>query len=157
LKRIVSERVIQLTWFVASVYATGAVWFYLSKEDYVSAIASVFSAIVLCAMAVYLHGLNDRSEQSRAQREQLGLFLKEAEALSAQANDIPPPIEAHNTWVARVETYLTDALDSSYAARFGNFHGMTFYGTSNPNSGLKQSFEGRSRRLHEFMAELGQK
>jgi hypothetical protein len=157
LKRIVSERVIQLIWFIASVYATGALWFYLSKEDYVSAIASIFGAVVLCAMAVYLHGLNDRSIQLRVQREQLGHFLKEAEALSAQANDIPPPIEAHSAWMERVETYLTEALDSSYTERFGNFHGMTFYGTSNPNSGLKQSLEGRSRRLHEFIAELGQK
>ena len=156
MKRVVSERVIQLIWFIASVYATGALWFFLSKDDYVSASISALSAVALCAVAMYLHGLNDQSRQLRAQREQLGNFLKEAEAISAHANEDPPPVEVHNSWVARVEKFLTEALDSSYAARFGNFHGMKFY-VSNPNSGLKTSLEGRSRRLHEFIAELGRK
>jgi len=155
-KRIVSGRVIQLLWFVASVYATGAVWFFLSKDDFLSASVSAVSAIVLCAVAMYLHGLNDQSRRLHIQREQLGTFLREAEALTARANEDPAPLAAHNDWVARVEKYLTEALDSSYAVRFGNFHGMSFY-VSNPNSGLKMSLQGRSRRLHEFIAELAGK
>jgi len=155
-KRVVSERVIQLVWFIASVYATGAVWFFLSKDDYISAGVSALSAIALCIVAFYLHGLNDKSKRLHVQREKIGGFLKEAEALTARANENPAPIEAHNEWVARVEQYLTEALDASYAVRFGNFHGMTFY-VSNPNSGLKMSLEGRSRRLHEFIAELAAK
>ena len=77
--------------------------------------------------------------------------------MSAQVNHDPLPIEAHNAWVVRVENYLKQALDASYAARFSNFHGMQFYSNSNPNSGLKMSIEGHSRRLHEFISELSQK
>jgi len=156
LKRVVAERVIQLVWFVASVFATGAVWFFLSKDEYISALVSALSAVVLCAVAMYLYSLNDLSKRLKVQREKLGGFLKEAEAISASANNDPPPIGEHNAWVARVEAYLTEALDASYAARFSNFNGMTFY-VSNPNPGLKKSLEGRSSRLHEFIAELAQK
>jgi hypothetical protein len=155
-KRVVSERVVQLVWFIAGVYATGAVWFFLSKDDFISAGVSALSAIALCIVAFYLHGLNDQSKRLHAQREKIGGFLKEAEGLTARANDDPAPIEAHNEWVARVEKYLTEILDTSYAVRFGNFHGMTFY-VSKPNSDLKKSLEGRSRRLHEFIAELAAK
>jgi hypothetical protein len=91
--------------------------------------------------------------QLQAQREQLGAFLLEAHSLSARANEDPGPLAAHNEWVARVESYLAEALDSSYVARFRDFQGMTFH-VSNPNSGLKKSLDGRSRRLHEFIAEL---
>lgn len=156
MKRVVSERVVQLIWFIAGVYATGAVWFFLSKDDYLSASVSVLSAIVLCMVAFHLHGLNDQSKRHHALREKIGSFLKEAEALAARANEDAAPIDAHNEWVARVEHYLTETLDSSYAVRFGNFNGMTFY-VSNPNPDLKRSIEGRSRRLHEFITELASK
>jgi hypothetical protein len=152
-KRFVSDRAIQLAWFTAGVFATGAVWFFLSKNDLVSVGISAFGAIAFVVVAMYLHGLNDQSKQLRMKREQLGSFLKDAEALMGRANEDPGPIQAHNDWVAQVERYLTETLDSSYAARFGNFDGMTFY-LSNPNSGLKRSLQGRSRRLHEFIAEL---
>jgi hypothetical protein len=105
---------------------------------------------------VWLQYDQGSSPRHHAQREQLGSFLLEAQALTARANEDPAPLAAHDDWVARVEYYLAEALDSSYVARFGNFQGMTFY-ISNPNSGLKKSLEGRSRRLHEFIAELAGK
>ena len=155
-KRLVSERVIQLVWFIAGVYGTGALWFYLSRDEYGSAAISTGAAFVLAVMAVYLQGLNDRSKRTRQIREAIGEYLKQAEKLNERANENPLPIAEHNTWVSTVESYLTTHLDSSYAARFGNFHGMTFYITSNPNSELRKSLDGRSRRLHEFLAELAQ-
>ena len=156
MKRVVADWVIQLVWFVASVFATEAVWFFLSKDAYIPAGVSALSAVVLCVVAMYLQSLNDLCKRLKVQREKLGYFLKEAEAISARANNDPPPVDEHNSWVARVEVYLTDALDASYAARFSNYNGMTFYVT-NPNPGLKKSLEGRSRRLHEFIAELAQR
>jgi hypothetical protein len=155
-KRLVSERVIQLVWFIAGIYGTGALWFYLSRDEYGSAALSTVAAIVLAGVAVYLHGLNDRSKRTREIREALGQYLKEAEKLTARANESPLPIAEHNAWVSAVESYLAAHLDSSYSARFSNFHGMTLYASSNPNSGFKTSLDGRSRRLHEFLTELAQ-
>lgn len=155
-RTLVSDRVIQLVWFIAGVYGTGALWFYLSRDEYVPAIASTGAAFALAAVAVYLHGLNDRSKRNRETREALARFLKEGEALAARANENPPPIAEHNAWVSRVEQFLTASLDASYTARFSNFYGMTLYASSNANSGYKASIDGRSRRLHEFLAELSQ-
>lgn len=156
MKRIVSERVIQLTWFLASVFATGAVWYFLSRDDLPTAGISTAAAVVLGGLAFYLHGLNDSAAKTRKQREQLGVFLKEAQALSAHENEDPPPIQEHNDWVARAEAYLREELDASYAVRFSDVNGLTFY-LSNPNMGLKKSLQGRSRRLHEFIEELARK
>ena len=155
-KHIVSERVIQLTWFIAGIYGTGALWYFLSRDEYIPATMSTAGAVGLAAIALYLHGLNDKSNQSRDAREQLATFLKEADGLTQRANEVPLPIEEHNIWVSRVEQYLTERLDSSYAARFSNFAGMTFYVSTNYNSSFKTSLEGRTRRLHEFIAELAQ-
>lgn len=155
-KHTVSERVIQLTWFIAGVYGTGALWYYLSKDDYFTAGVSTLSAIVMAAMALYLHGLNDKAKQSRQIREQLAAFLKEAELLGQRADETPLPVEEHNAWVSRVENYLSAELDGSYAVRFSNFSGLTLYATTKPNSDFKTSLQGRTRRLHEFIAGLAQ-
>lgn len=156
MKRIVSERVIQLTWFLAGVFATGAIWYFLSRDDLLSAGMSFAAAVILGCLAFYLSGLNNNEARYRRQREQLGVFVTEAQALSIHENDDPPPIQAHNDWVTRVEAYLRRELDGSYAVRFGDFNGLTFY-LSNPNMGFKKSLQGRSRRLHEFIEELARK
>lgn len=156
MKRVVSERVIQLTWFMAGVFATGAVWYFLSQDDFPTAGISAAAAVVLGGLAFYLHGLNDNAAKTRKHREQLGAFLTEAQALSARENEDPPPIQEHNDWVARTEVYLREELDTSYAVRFSDFSGLTFF-LSNPNMGLKKSLQGRSRRLHEFIEELARK
>jgi hypothetical protein len=156
MRRTVPAWLLQLVWFLAGVFATGAVWFFLSKDEYVSAWLSVGATVALVLVAVQLHRLNDRDARFRGIREALAAFATEASALAAKASEEPLPVEAHNDWVARVEAYLRTELDSSFAARFGNFSGMTFYGDGSPRSKLKNSLDGRTRRLHEFIREFAE-
>ena len=154
MKRSVPDWLVQLVWFLASVYATGALWYFLSRDDLLSAAFSLCGAVVLVFVAIQLHRLNDGSSRFKAHREQLAVFMKEAEGLRARSVEEPLPVPAHNEWVSRVEAYLKEQLDASYAARFGNFSGMTFYGDGSQRSEYENSIRGRSTRLHEFIKEF---
>jgi hypothetical protein len=146
----------QLVWFLAGVFATGAIWFFLSRDEYLPAWLSVAATVVLLVVAVQLHRVNDRDARFRGRREALSVFAEQASSLAAKASEEPLPIEAHNEWVSRVEAYLGKELDASYAARFRNFSGMTFYGDGSPRSNYKNSLDGRTRRLHEFISEFAE-
>jgi hypothetical protein len=147
---------LQLVWFLAGVFATGAVWFFLSRDEYLFAWLSVGATIVLTVVAIQLHRVNDREARFRERREALAAFAEQATLLSARSSEEPPPIDAHNDWVSSVEAYLRRELDSSYAARFGNFSGMTFSGDGSPRSKYRNSLDGRTRRLHEFIREFAE-
>jgi len=155
MKRSVPDWLVQLVWFLAGVYATGALWYFLSRDDPLSAALSFCGAVVLAFVAVQLHRLNDKSSRFKAHREQLAGFMKEAEVLLARSTEEPLPVPEHNEWVARVEAYLREQLDNSYAARFGNFSGMTFHSDGSQRSQNRNSINGRSTRLHEFITEFG--
>ena len=154
MKRLIPDSHITLVWFIAGIYATGALWYFLSKDEFVGAALSVFGAAALAVLAVYLHRLNDKDERRRALRELLAGFLKELQALRARANEMPPPMDEYSAWVKKVTEYLGASLDRSFATRFGDFSGLTFY-SSNPNSGFKTDIDGRAMRLHEFIVGLG--
>lgn len=89
-------------------------------------------------------------------RERLGEFLAEAQQLRLRLNGGTVPVADHNAWVDRVNEYLRTNLGKAYEVRFSDFSGMTFYGDSSERSQMSRSLEGRSRRLHEFMAEMPQ-
>jgi hypothetical protein len=155
MQRVIPDWLLQLVWFLAAVCATGAVWYFLSRNDYASALFSAFGAIAFTVVAICLHRLNDRSARFRAHREALAAFIKEGEALLGRAEEQPLPVVEHNEWVKRVEKYLSSSLDSSFAARFSNFSGMNFFSGGKKNSEYKISIDGHTRRLHEFIRELG--
>ena len=90
----------------------------------------------------------------RQRAEKLAAFLKEAENLRQRLEESPLPIRDHNEWVERVSQYLKENLGTAYEIRFGDFSGMTFYGDGSERSKMSRSIEGRSRRLHEFIAEV---
>jgi len=92
--------------------------------------------------------------ERKLQAEKLAAFIQEAQAFRAQLDKVPLPVAEHNAWVARVEAWLRDNLGVAYAVRFSDFSGMTFYGNGSEKSNMSRSLEGRSRRLHEFIAEL---
>jgi AcrR family transcriptional regulator len=145
-KRVIEDWVITLTWFVASVFATGAVWYFLSKDDLFATVLSGAAAASIAVVAIQLQRVNDRSSRLRKQRERLGSLLQEAGALGSD------PQEADvATWASRVEEFLGSELDASYIARFRDFSGMTFY-----SGGMTKQLQGRSRRLHEFIIELSE-
>jgi hypothetical protein len=156
MKRAVPDWLVQLVWFLAGVYATGALWYFLSRDDSLSAALSFGGAVVLTFVAVQLHRLNDRTSRFKAYRERLGGFIKEAEVLLARSAEEPLPIQEYTEWAARVENYLTECLDASYGVRFGNFSGMTFYGDGSEKSTYENSISGRSTRLHQFITEFSE-
>ena len=156
MKNLVSDWLIQLVWFLAGICATGAFWYFLSRDDIVSTILSGLAAAAFAIIAIYLHRLNDRSSRYRAHREKLASFIKEAHAILARLNEQPLPIGDYNEWVERVVKFLTESLDESYAVRFNDFSGMTFYGDGSERSRLKNAIDGRIRRLNEFLPELNQ-
>lgn len=84
----------------------------------------------------------------------LGKFLTEGQQLLPESRDSPLKIREHNDWVERAEAYLGQHLGSAYVVRFSDFSGMTFYGDGSERSNLRKSVDGRSRRLHEFIAEV---
>ena len=152
MKRNIPDWLIQLVWFLAGVYGTGALWYFLSRDDILSSTLSLAGAAILTFVAVQLIRLNDRSTRFKVRREKLADFMKEAEVLQNRSTEEPLPIQEHNDWVTRVEEYLKEQLDSSYVARLSNFNGMTFFGGSD----YKNSLIGRSARLHEFITEFSE-
>ena len=156
MKRPVPSWLTQLVWFLAGVFATGAVWFFLSRDEHLFAWLSVAAAAVLTFVAVQLHRVNDRDTRFREIREKLAAFAQEATALVARSSEDPLPTQEHNEWVSKVEAFLRSDLDSSFVARFSNFSGMTFYGDGSPKSNYRNSLDGRMRRIHEFMGEFGE-
>ena len=156
MKRLLPAWLLPLVWSLVGIYGSGALWFYLSRDEYVSAWLAVAGTVVLTLVAIQLHRLTDREARFRGIREKLAAFAEEASSLVAKSTEQPLPVEEHNAWVSRVEGYLRSELDASYIARFSNFSGMTFYGDGSPRSQLKNSLDGRTRRIHEFMREFGE-
>ena len=146
----------QLVWFLAGIYATGALWFFLSRDEYVFALLSALATVALTVVAIQLHRVNDRGARFREFREKLAAFAGQASSLSARAVEEPLPINSHNEWIASVDAYLRENLDESFVVRFGNFSGMTFYGDGSPKSNYKNSLDGRTRRLHEFIRDFSE-
>lgn len=151
MKRLVPDWQVQLVWFMAGVFATGAAWYFLSRDEFLPAGSSAAAAVVLATVAVLLQRLNDRNVRFSGYRENLARLLNEAEALFRAHNGQRIPEDAYKDWVARATKYLREQLDESYVARFGNFSGMTFFSGSGPE---KNALDGHCRRLHEFIREF---
>ena len=97
------------------------------------------------------HGrVEDHAEEIQA----LADFLAQAQRLQARVDEVPIPVEDHNTWVQTVEDYLRTRLGPGYMVRFSDFSGMTFFGEGTERSQMSRSLQGRARRLHEFISEL---
>ena len=153
MKRLVPDWQVQLVWFLASVFATGALWYFLSRDEFLPALVSAGAAVALATIAVRLHRLNDRSARLKTHRENLARFLEEAEAMLQRHSGQRVPADAYTDWVTRAKGYLRDQLDQSYVARFSNFSGMTFFAGAGPE---KNAIDGHCRRLNEFIREFNE-
>ncbi len=156
MKRPVPDWLPQLVWFLAGIYATGALWYFLSKDDLFSTGLSVVGAASMTVVAIQLQRINDRSARFRRVREGLAAEVERATSLLKRQTDSPLPIKEHNDWIAEVESWLQGNLDRSYVVRFGNFSGMTFYSDGSERATFRNSLDGRVRRLNEFIQEFSE-
>jgi hypothetical protein len=154
MKRPVPDWLPQLVWFVASIYATGALWYFLSKDNFVAAWLSLFGATTMAFVAVQLHRINDKSTRLRILRQALAAEVERATALLQRQTESPLPMKDYNDWIQAVEAWLLKNLDQSYVVRFGNFSGMTFYSDGSERATFRNSLDGRVRRLNEFIHEF---
>jgi hypothetical protein len=150
----VREGMSPTAWFVAGIFATGAFWYFLSNKNYYGTVGSGLGAALFAGLAIYLHRSSDKSSLQAPHREELSRFLSEAQSLRARLDEQPLPVADHNDWVGRVDEYLRKNLGPEFEVRFSDFSGMLFYGDGSEKSKMSRSLEGRSRRLHEFIAEL---
>ena len=154
MKNLVPDWVIQLVWFAAGIFATGAFWYFMSVKDFIPTVISGISAVAFATIAAYLQKLNDRSIRYGIQRGKIAAFIREAHTLLSKLNEEPLPILALNQWVESTTQYLKTELDESFAVRFSDFSGMTFYGDGSEKSWFKNAIDGRIRRLNQFLSEL---
>lgn len=63
--RTVPDWSIQVAWWVSGIFATGALWYFLSTQSYRSAGLSVACAVVFAAIAVALHRKKDAASLAR--------------------------------------------------------------------------------------------
>jgi hypothetical protein len=113
---------------------------------------------VLTVLA-YFAGVSRTKKQvrdKRRQADQLGNFLLQAQDIRKRLDENPLPIADRDAWVARVTLYLRTDLGTAYDRRFRDFSGITFFGDGSPRSQMRNSLEGYSQRLHEFINELEQ-
>ena len=55
---------LQITWFIAGVFGTGAFWYYLSQKDILLTSVSAAAAVLFAALAIGLHIWSDGKRQA---------------------------------------------------------------------------------------------
>jgi hypothetical protein len=83
----------------------------------------------------------------------LSNFILDGQALRERSTETPLPIEAHNSWVDRMNEYFEQSGKPEYKVRLSDFSGMVFLGDSSEKSQFEKSIDGRLQRLHEFLKE----
>lgn len=81
---------------MAGIFATGAVWYFLSNKDYVGTVVSIVGAGCMAVAAITLHKINDRSERFVI-RERLAEFVFEATSLLNRQTENPIPVHMSTT------------------------------------------------------------
>jgi hypothetical protein len=69
MQRMIPDWLLQLTWFLAGVCATGGFWYFLSQKNHIATLWMGFGALVLALLAVAFHihnGLFWRADGSRS-------------------------------------------------------------------------------------------
>ena len=59
---------IEAAWWASGVFATGAVWYFLSTREYALAIAAAVAAAVFAAVAIILHRKKDAVDAAEASK-----------------------------------------------------------------------------------------
>lgn len=140
--------VLELIALLACVYL-GFLWYTVPSGNYEPPFA--ISALVLG----FTELIRRYSPSGGINPEKLADFIREGQDLRARLNEEPLPIRDHNDWVERMVSYFKQHKGRAYEARLSDFSGMTFHGDGSERSRMTTSIEGRVRRLHEFISELG--
>jgi hypothetical protein len=107
---MIPEWLIQLTWFAASVCATGVFWFFLSNKNYVATLWTGFATIVLSLAAVTLHIHNDIKRRAADAPESALPETAVIESVPSTA-----PIDAANPAAADHDDAAIATADSKYS------------------------------------------
>src|SRR5436309_1789967 len=114
MRRRIRAWMLPAAWFVASIFATGAFWYFLSTKNYRGTFVSGLGAIVFAFLAIYLHQSTDSSVAHASHRDQLSHYLQEAQKLRSRLGEQPLPVADHNAWVERASEYLRENLGPSF-------------------------------------------
>lgn len=112
------------------------------------------AAFALSGVVALLAEWFRRHLKTGVEAAEISSFIQQGQQLMSRKNENPLPIEEHNAWVTRMETYFRDLGRADYAVRLSDFSGLTFYGDGSEKSKYSNSVDGRLRRLHEFLREV---
>lgn len=110
-------------------------------------------AFALSTLVVIITEWFRRHLRSSIDLGKLARFIEDGQALRMRKDENPLPLEEHNEWIARMESYFRQRKRPDYAVRLNDFSGMIFYGNGSERSKFENSVDGRLRRLHEFISE----
>lgn len=145
MKRLVVPA-IELCGLIAAVYF-GVQWYLNPQGNYEAAFA-------LSGVVALLAGWFRRHFRTGVEAQEISTFIEQGQGLMSRKDESPLPIEEHNAWVTRMETYFRKFGRADYGVRLSDFSGLTFYGDGSEKSKYSRSIDGRLRRLHEFLREL---
>ncbi|UXA51598.1 hypothetical protein M0D45_12695 [Xanthomonas prunicola] len=66
MKREPKDWHLQLVWFIAGIFATGAVWYFISTGKSLPAVLSGLAAFGFALFAIYLHRARDQASESKS-------------------------------------------------------------------------------------------
>lgn len=138
---------LELCGLVAAIYF-GVQWYLNPNGNYEAAFA--LSGVVALLAEWFRRHLGSTIEPS-----ELSAFVQQGQVLLGRKNESPLPIQDHNEWIERMEKYFKKLRRPEYAVRLSDFSGFTFFGGGSEKSKFANSIDGRLRRLHEFLRELG--
>lgn len=137
---------IELCGLVAAVHF-GIRWYSNPSGNYEAAFA-------LAGVLTLLTEWFRRHLQRGVEANRISVFIEEGQELMKRREENPLPIEEHNAWAERMETYFRKLGRQDYAIRVSDFSGLTFYSDGSEKSKYSRAIDGRLRRLHEFLHEL---
>ncbi|MCA8114959.1 hypothetical protein [Burkholderia cepacia] len=68
--RTIPDWAIQLAWAISGIFATGAVWYFLSLKQYDNTAYAAVGATVFAGIAIYLHRRKDKSDATLSPAEE---------------------------------------------------------------------------------------
>jgi hypothetical protein len=118
MKRFVVPAV-ELCGLIVAVYF-GVQWYLHPNGQYEAAFA--LSGVVIALLSEWLR----RHLRTDVEANEISAFIQEGQRLMNRKDETPLPIEEHNAWVSRMETYFRRLRRTDYAVRLSDFSGLTF-------------------------------